>query len=117
MRHRFAEHFAERLLKSSYNQLLNSHDSVASHIAKCGYSLSCPPGSSCVLAPLASNVDLWNPIRDSSLKTDFRVVGGVMQLAVEQISVFLKIFLYFYCARLFHRSCCHVCLCYTNTAS
>ena len=29
----FAEHFAERLFKSSYNQLLNSHDSEALHIA------------------------------------------------------------------------------------
>ena len=42
MRHRFAEHFAERLFKSSYNQLLNSHDSEASHIAKYGYRLTCP---------------------------------------------------------------------------
>ena len=31
MRHRFAEHFVERLFKSSYNQLLNSHDSEALH--------------------------------------------------------------------------------------
>ena len=31
MRHRFAEHFVERLFKSSYNQLLNSHDSETSH--------------------------------------------------------------------------------------
>ena len=36
MRHRFAEFFAERLFKSSYNQLLNLH------IAKNGYSLTCP---------------------------------------------------------------------------
>ena len=42
MRHRFAEHFGERLFKSSYNQLLNSHDSEASYIAICGYSLTCP---------------------------------------------------------------------------
>ena len=42
MRHRVAEDFAERLFKSSYNQLLNSHDSEASHIAKYGYSLTCP---------------------------------------------------------------------------
>ena len=42
MRHPFAEHFVERLLKSSYHQLLNSHDSEASHIAKYGYSLICP---------------------------------------------------------------------------
>ena len=34
--------FAERLLKSSYDQLLNSHDSEATHIAKYGYSLTCP---------------------------------------------------------------------------
>ena len=42
MRHRIAEHFAERLFKSPYNQLLNSYDSEASHIAKYGYSLLCP---------------------------------------------------------------------------
>ena len=42
MRHGFAVHFAECLFKSSYNQLLNSHDSEASHIAKYGYSLTCP---------------------------------------------------------------------------
>ena len=42
MRHGFAENFAERLFQSSYNQLLNSHDSEASHIAKYGYSLTCP---------------------------------------------------------------------------
>ena len=42
MRHRFAEHFAERLFKPSYNQLLNSHDSEASYIAKYRYSLTCP---------------------------------------------------------------------------
>ena len=42
MRHRFAEHFAERLFKSSYNQLLNSNGFDASHIAKYGYSLTCP---------------------------------------------------------------------------
>ena len=42
MRHRFAKYFAERLFKSPYNQLLNSHDSEASHIAKYGYSLTCP---------------------------------------------------------------------------
>ena len=42
MRHLFAGHFAESLFKSSYNQLLNSHDSEASHIAKYGYSLTCP---------------------------------------------------------------------------
>jgi len=41
MRQRIADHFAERLFKSSYNQLLNSHDSEASHIAKYGYSLIC----------------------------------------------------------------------------
>ena len=40
MRYRFATHFMERLFKSSYNQLLNSHDSEASHTAKYGYSLS-----------------------------------------------------------------------------
>ena len=34
--------FAECLFKSSYNQLLNSHDSEASHMAKYGYSLTCP---------------------------------------------------------------------------
>ena len=43
MRHRIAEHFAERLFKSSYNQLLNSHDSEASHIAKYGYRLNAVP--------------------------------------------------------------------------
>ncbi|KAK2157948.1 hypothetical protein NP493_1834g00001 [Ridgeia piscesae] len=42
MRHGFAEHFAKRLFKSSYNQLLNSHGSETSHIAKHGYSLTCP---------------------------------------------------------------------------
>ena len=42
MPHGFAEHFAERLFKSSYNQLLTSRDSEASHIAKYGYSLTCP---------------------------------------------------------------------------
>ena len=42
MRHGFVKHFAERLFKSSYNQLLNSHDSEASHIAKYGYSVICP---------------------------------------------------------------------------
>ena len=29
MRHGFAQHFAERLLTSSYNKLLNLHDSEA----------------------------------------------------------------------------------------
>ena len=42
MRHRFAEHFVERLFNMSYNPLLNPHDSEASHIAKYGYSLTCP---------------------------------------------------------------------------
>ena len=37
MRHGFAEHFADRLFKSSYNQLLNSHDYEASRIAKYEY--------------------------------------------------------------------------------
>ena len=41
IRHRFEEHFAERLFKSSYNQLLNLYDTKASHIAKYGYSLTC----------------------------------------------------------------------------
>ena len=41
-RHRFADYFAERLFKSSYNQMMNSHNSEASDIAKCGYSLTCP---------------------------------------------------------------------------
>ena len=39
MRHRVEEDFAERLFKSS---ILNSHDSETSHIAKYGYSLTCP---------------------------------------------------------------------------
>ena len=42
MRHGFEEHFAERLFKSSYNQLLNWHDYEATHTAKYGYSLTCP---------------------------------------------------------------------------
>ena len=42
MRHYLAEHFTERLFKSSYDQLLDSHDPEASHIAKYGYSLTCP---------------------------------------------------------------------------
>ena len=29
MRHRFEEYFVERLFKSSYNELFNSHDSEA----------------------------------------------------------------------------------------
>ena len=90
MRHRFTE----RLFKSFYNQLLNSHDSETSHIAKYGYTLATrlhgqwlieddlntrsakytnkstlvargadtQLGSSYVLAPLATNVGLWNPI-------------------------------------------------------
>ena len=33
MRHCFAEHFPGRLFKSSFNQLLNSHDSEVSNIA------------------------------------------------------------------------------------
>ena len=43
MRHRFAKKYVERLFKSSYNQLLNSRDSEASHIAKHGNILTCPP--------------------------------------------------------------------------
>ena len=42
MRLRVRKIFAERLFKSSYNQLLDSHDSEASHIAKYGCSLICP---------------------------------------------------------------------------
>ena len=42
MRHGFAEHFPERLFKSSYNQQLNSHDFEASQVAGYGYSLTFP---------------------------------------------------------------------------
>ena len=42
MLHRVAEDFVERLFKSSYNQQLNSYDCEASHIAKYGYSPTCP---------------------------------------------------------------------------
>ena len=64
LQHGFAEHFAEGLFKSSYNQLLNSHHSEASHIYKYGYSLTCPSmwrHNIYILIYIYSrwNVDLW----------------------------------------------------------
>ena len=48
----FAEYFAERLYKSSYNQLLNSHDSEASYVW--------------ILSEMSVNVKAnGNPIKDT----------------------------------------------------